>query len=183
MCMTNEAELLLIIQLKAGWDQAVARWFHDYSPAIEQFITTKISVTEDVDELVQEVFLACLRELVHFRGEASLKTWMLTIARYKVADYYRARYAKKVIHLVALFDEISLPLLANSTDQITVVQETLQKLSPTLREVLLAKYIDGKSVKQLAQELAKTTKTIEAQLFRARNQFKQAYAAVAAQYS
>jgi RNA polymerase sigma-70 factor, ECF subfamily len=44
-----------------------------------------------VDDLVQEVFLAAWHDLGTFRGESSLKAWLLSIARHKVEDYYRRR--------------------------------------------------------------------------------------------
>lgn len=170
--MSEINEALLIIQLKAGYDRAVRDWFVAYSPVVRQFVAKRVSTESDVEELVQEIFLACLRSLVHFRGQSSLQTWMLTIARHTIADFYRARYAKKVIHMVALFEELSLPNTSNPTEQTQAVQSTLLQLPPLWRELLLAKYVDGKSVKQLSSELAKTTKAIESLLFRARQEFK-----------
>lgn len=178
--MVELSESELITRLKAGDERAVTRWFTDYKGSIERLIWAKVSFKADVDELVQEVFLTCLRELIHFRGTSSLKTWMLTIARHKVADFYRAKYAKKVIHLVSLLDSLAVPSL-QLPDEIQAVQSALARLTPELCELLLAKYIDGKSVKQLALELVKTTKAIESMLFRARNDFKVAYISVMAE--
>lgn len=44
-----------------------------------------------VDDLVQEVFLAAWENLNTFRGESSLRNWLLGIARHKVEDHYRKR--------------------------------------------------------------------------------------------
>lgn len=174
--MSTISELDLIERLKSGDEQAVAQWFHHYRPVIARLINQKVSIQEDAEEQVQEVFLACLREMVHFRGESSLKTWMLTIARHKVADYYRARYAKRALQLVSLLDDVSLPNRGANQDIISIVQTTLAKLTPPLPELLLAKYVDGKSVQSLAREMEKTTKAVESMLFRARNEFRYHYA-------
>jgi RNA polymerase sigma factor (sigma-70 family) len=47
--------------------------------------------SEAADDLTQEVFLAAWQGLKHFRGDASLRQWLLGIARHKVEDYYRRR--------------------------------------------------------------------------------------------
>ena len=174
--MSNLAESKLIERLKCGDERAVAQWFHSYQPIITLFINQKMSIQEDADEQVQEVFLACLREMVHFRGDCSLKTWMLTIARHKVADYYRARYAKRALQLVSLLDDMSVPNQGVNQEAVSLVQMALAKLTPPLPELLLAKYVDGKSVQLLAREMAKSSKAIESMLFRARNEFRYHYA-------
>lgn len=173
--MTNIDEQDLVTGLKAGDEQYVALWYRQYKDKIDRYISTKISLAEDREELLQEIFLTSLRELPHFRGQSSLMTWMLTIARHKVADFYRAKYAKRVIHVVSLLDELELPSMLETFNQLTDVQTALSRLAPDLRELLLAKYVDGKTLRELASELKKTTKAVESMLFRARNEFKYVY--------
>lgn len=177
--MQNIDEGLLIIQLKAGYERAVRDWFVWYSPRIKAAVAQKVSVNEDVDEIVQEVFLACLRELIHFKNQSSLSTWMLSVTRHKIADYYRAKYAKRVIHLVALLDGLPTALTSVGDDISENVAQTLAKINDFEREILLAKYVDGKSVAQIAQQLSKSVKSIESSLFRARLSFKKEYALIA----
>src|SRR5262249_52468948 len=47
--------------------------------------------TDLVDDLVQEIFLAAWENLDKFRGDSSLRNWLLGIARHKVEDHYRKR--------------------------------------------------------------------------------------------
>lgn len=165
----------LIEQLKAGDEKAVAVWLRTHRPAIDRYVSGKVTGKADCDELVQEVFLACLRELAHFRGESALSTWMLTIAKHTVANFYRARYAKKVIHLVGMFEELGVDANLLEQDHVLAVRETLAKLPAQTQELLLAKYVDGKSISELAREFSKTTKAVESMLFRARHSFREAY--------
>jgi RNA polymerase sigma-70 factor, ECF subfamily len=172
-------EALLIIQLKAGYDRAVRDWFVHYSPAIRKTVAQKVSIEEDVDELVQEIFLACLRELVHFKSNSSLKTWMLSVTHHKVADYYRAKYAKRVIHLVTLLE--GLPVgLHDASEMTELVKLALSRLPEFDKELLFAKYVDNKSVRQLAAEYEKSFKSIESLLYRAREAFRKEYSFVLA---
>ena len=50
---------------------------------------------------------------------------------------------------------------------------TLARLSLSSAELLKLKYIDDKSVKQIARELRQSVKAVESALFRARIDFKQ----------
>src|SRR5579884_232860 len=43
------------------------------------------------DDLTQEVYLRAMRSLPRFRGDASARTWLLSIARRTVADHIRAQ--------------------------------------------------------------------------------------------
>ena len=45
----------------------------------------------ELDDLVQETFLAAWQNLPSYRGESSVRSWLLGIARHKVEDYYRRR--------------------------------------------------------------------------------------------
>ena len=171
----DKNEATLIARLRVGDEDAVRQWYQFYESKLKQFLINKISNEEDSAELIQEIFIACLRELIHFRGESSLQTWMFTIARHKVADFYRAKYAKKVIHLVTLLDTIELPSGGTAQDQIHAVRDALQALAPESRELLLAKYLDNKTVRDLASDFSITVKAAESMLFRARHAFRTAY--------
>jgi RNA polymerase sigma-70 factor (ECF subfamily) len=48
--------------------------------------------TEQADELSQEVFIRAYSGITHFRGECSLKTWLLTITRNTTFTYRKSRF-------------------------------------------------------------------------------------------
>jgi RNA polymerase sigma-70 factor (ECF subfamily) len=48
------------------------------------------------DDITQDAFLKVYRSLTTFRGEASVKTWLLTITRNTAYDYMRKAFWKKV---------------------------------------------------------------------------------------
>ena len=47
--------------------------------------------SELVEDVMQEILFAAWQALPNFREEASLRSWVLGIARHKVDDYYRRR--------------------------------------------------------------------------------------------
>jgi len=179
----DKSEAALLKDLRAGVPMAVEYWFKIYHPKLLSFVVAKVSQDSDADELVQETFLNALKQLPLFRSESQLMTWMQAIARHEIADYFRKKYAKKAIQALSLNDAFVQALLptkvSDSHETSERVKLAIQTLSLQHRELLLLKYIDGKKIEEMAAELHKSVKSIESELFRARQAFKVAYAAVA----
>lgn len=169
----------LLERLKRGDSAAVRGWFAEYHDEIFQFVCYKISDTTDAEEIVQETFINCLKHLPLFKGDASIATWMKSIARHEVADYYRKKYAKKAIQTIPLHEFILGKELQieDAHEVATKVKKVLRQMRADYRELLLLKYVDNKQVTNIAAELGRTFKSVEADLFRAREDFKVLYAA------
>ena len=171
--MMEDASLL--VQLKSGDPKAVQLWFTAYHDRLYHAISARVSQEKDVEELVQDTFLACLKHLPLFRGESSIWTWMTRITQHEVADYYRKRYAKKFIHALPLSELLPLRDLSDAHEISQKVRQVLAKMASDEREILLMKYVDQKKVKQIAAELGRTAKSVESVLFRARLEFRKLY--------
>lgn len=135
---------------------------------------------QDVQELVQDVFMSCLRHLPLYRGEATIWTWMVSVTRHEIADFYRKKYAKKALQLLPLSELLLSVQIGDAHEVAEQVSTVLSRMSERSRELLMQKYVDGRAVASIAREQAKSEKAVEAQLYRARNEFREQYAVVAA---
>lgn len=169
----DEKELLS--QLRLGRSRAVEIWYHLYQARLTSFIQARLRSPQDASDLVQETFINCLQNLANFAGNSSLWTWMCSIAKHEIADYYRKLYAKKVLHLLPLSDFLPTLELYRSEELAEKLECVWQKIGSYYQELLLQKYLDRHQVKQLARARGKTPKAIESELFRARAAFKKAY--------
>lgn len=134
--------------------------------------------TDLVEDLVQEVFLAAWENLDKFRGDSSLRSWMLGIARHKVEDHYRKRLRE------LQFDDrdespegdpASLPDFEETLAKRQAgqrMQEILTRLPETYSVVLLWRYWERRSLRDIAVQTGRTEKAVERLLARARQQFK-----------
>lgn len=166
----------LLTRLKTGEPKAVSEWYVEYSPRLLSYVTKKVSSHKDSEELVQEVFLGCLKHLPLFRGNSSIFTWMCSIARHEISDYYRKRYAKKALKYVPLGEMILQEEIIDAHESAQKVKEVFAQMKDESKELLMQKYVDCKKVSEIGQELGRTTKAIESDLFRARREFKKLYA-------
>lgn len=131
-----------------------------------------------VDDLVQEIFVAAWENLSKFRGDSSLQNWILGIARHKVENHYRN--CLREVQLPSdegdlesrSVDSHRLEESFNSEETENRVRETLAKLPEPYSVVLLWRYWERRSLRDIAVETGKTEKAIERLLARARNQFR-----------
>lgn len=172
------SDLELVGAIKQGQVSAVEYWYKTYSPKLVKFVSYKVDATKDCEELVQETFMNALKQLAFFRGQSSLLTWMQSIARHEVADYYRKKYAKKAIKALPL-SELLPQKIDDSHEVAEKVKLVFKHLDHRHVELLMLKYIDNKKVEDIARELGKSVKSIESELFRARQAFKEAYSQLA----
>jgi RNA polymerase sigma-70 factor (ECF subfamily) len=132
---------------------------------------------EQVEDLMQDILLAAWQSLANFRGDATLRSWVLGIARHKVEDYYRRRIREAETEdnedsaseaaVTPLFDEH-----LDAAIQHQRVQQTIALLPEPYALVLLWRYRDEKSVREMAELTGKTEKAIERLLARARWSFR-----------
>ncbi len=132
---------------------------------------------EAVRDIVQEVFLAALRRLEEFRPDRPALVWLRAIARRKVADHFRRSGRRRVGQLG---DPIARdPGESSQAEERALrVSAAMDRLPDRYAELLEAKYLDSLSVKQIAEHQGETEKAIESALHRARDAFRDAYAAV-----
>jgi RNA polymerase sigma-70 factor, ECF subfamily len=131
-----------------------------------------------VEDVVQEVFLAAWESLETFRGESSLRTWVLGIARHKVEDHYRKRLRELAVeeHDEASCDE---PASSEDLEQAVATHQAGQRTREILAElpevycvILLWRYWEKRSLREIAAQTERTEKAVERLLARARQQFK-----------
>ncbi|MFD1063830.1 sigma-70 family RNA polymerase sigma factor [Winogradskyella litorisediminis] len=64
-------------------------WIKDYSDYLFNYTITRVSDREIAQDLVQETFLAGLKSMANFKGEATERTWLVAILKRKIIDHYR----------------------------------------------------------------------------------------------
>lgn len=182
--MKITAEQQLIEGILRGEEGCLRRFYKTYSPKLLSFIKQRVSEEKDAEEILQDVFFASLESLRDFTYKCKLETFLCAIAKNKVIDYYRKKKLKKILFsqipevepLLAVLttpeEKLDEKLLKQSIDQ------TLKNLTPRYEKILRLKYIEGFSVKEVAQKLSLTFKSAESLLFRARREFVKVYTGI-----
>ncbi len=56
------------------------------------YTLSKVYQKELAEDLVQETFLSALKSYTNFQNKSNIKTWLFSILKNKIADYYRSKY-------------------------------------------------------------------------------------------
>ena len=65
------------------------KWIDLYSDYLFNYTIARVSDREKAQDLVQDTFLAGLKSMKNFKGEASERTWLISILKRKIIDHYR----------------------------------------------------------------------------------------------
>jgi RNA polymerase sigma-70 factor (ECF subfamily) len=65
------------------------KWIEAYSDYLYNYTITRVSDREIAQDLVQDTFFAGLKSMKNFKGEASERTWLVSILKRKIIDHYR----------------------------------------------------------------------------------------------
>jgi RNA polymerase sigma-70 factor (ECF subfamily) len=132
-----------------------------------------------VDDVVQDVFLAALKGLEAFEGQSSLRTWLLAIARHKIEDIYRQRLrAALELDLDStagepLSNEAPLDEQIDRARAGAKARRILERLPERDGLILLWRYWEQRSARDVAAAIGATEKSVERLLARARAKFKE----------
>ena len=64
-------------------------WVDKYSDYLYNYTIVRVNNHEIAQDLISETFLAGLKSKDNFKGEASERTWLISILKRKIIDHYR----------------------------------------------------------------------------------------------
>jgi RNA polymerase sigma-70 factor, ECF subfamily len=120
------------------------------------------------EEVTQDVFLAAIEGWGSYRGDGQVLSWLRAIARRKVADHFQQRARRTGQAELDADAEVAASAAPETTDRVVLLAQAMRSLPPEYAEVLEEKYLEGLSVRQMAQQRSRTEKAIESVLSRAR---------------
>src|SRR5215469_5062416 len=155
----------LVSEVRLKDRKATAEFIERYTDSVYSYVRRRTMPRADVvEDLVQEVFLAAWHSLRNFRGDSRLRHWLLGIARHKIEDYYRMRLREPEMpdEIDAdLSDAAVTPGFEEELDHKSNLEKThrvLAKLPEAYALVLLWRYMEQRSAREMAALLGKTEK-------------------------
>jgi RNA polymerase sigma-70 factor (ECF subfamily) len=168
----SDEDFSLLDRWIAGDAKAGNQLFKQYFAPLYRFFANKTD--GEVDDLVQETFMACLKGRETFRRQSSFRTYLFAIARYTLLGHWRRRATAQ--HDVPV-EDISIASLSTSAGSRLAGREDRARLLEALRklpmdqQILLEMYYWQELDRdRLAEIFDVETATIGSRLFRARKQ-------------
>jgi RNA polymerase sigma-70 factor (ECF subfamily) len=172
---TPSSDSLLVARAQAGDQRALSELVRRHRPAIERVCRRLCKDPSQVEDVIQETYLAILRHLGSFRGEAGFLTWVYTIAR-----TYRGRASRSIARdrgrreVLARLGDSSPPHDPTPDDLVAgremthALELALTPLSAVDREIVIMRDIEGRSAAEIAIRVGLTVPAVKTRLHRAR---------------
>ena len=161
----------------AGDERAWQTWYDESFEALYAYVRWRCARLADLtDEVVQETWLTAVRRVRAFDPErGSFLTWLRGIAANVLRNHLRRRRAAGAV-------PAGEPPAAESAADVLEKRETAEQVARALaalpehyEAVLRGKYLEQKSVAEIAAERGDSPKAVESLLTRARQAFREAY--------
>lgn len=146
----------------------------EVSSGVERFVRYRLPSQTDADDVLQEVYLSAYRNFPNLKNKESFKPWIISIARNKCNDYFRAKAAQMEISIEELSQqELSTGRLGISV--VHTVRETLDRLGDKDKQILYLYFWKELPQTEIAKLLDIPVGTVKSRLFTAKQHFKNKY--------
>lgn len=157
-------------------ERAFRAWYEAAVPRVYGYLFDRCGGVRLVaEELTQEAFVEAVRHRSRFDGRSDPVTWVVSIARHKLADHYRKLSRDERRHLklvtgreVQAADQDPWASAESRQD----VLRALGALPPMQGAALVLHYMDQLSSAEIARELGRTEAAVESLLSRGREGFR-----------
>lgn len=155
------------------------RFFEEYYDKIYNYIYFKTGDRDRAEDLTCSIIEKILNNIHRFNASASsLNTWIFTIARNHLIDYYRLK-SRNESHFedgeeLQLVDKLtaSPDTSVIEADRQELIQGLLQQLQDTEREVMALKFWGGLKNTEIAAQLGISSSNINVMVFRTLKKLK-----------
>ena len=168
-----------VAEARLGLDVASFRAFYDEAlPRVYGYFLRRTGGSPSLaEDLTQDTFLAAVRELQAGRLPDNPVAWIHGIARHKLLDHYRRAERSE---RVAGAREVAEPATAVAPEEEhrERIAAALARVPEAQRAVLVLCYLEGFSMREVADALGRSEKAVESLLGRGRESLRRAYGEV-----
>lgn len=154
-------------------NEEVVRLLTEHQNHLLAFIRTSISDLSAAKDILQEVNLTIWRKAADFEVGSNFKAWAFRIAKFQMLSSYRDAQRNVLVYDDEYLDTCAAESEAiaeqwDQEDRLKALEDCLQQLPATQRELLSKRYQSREKVSHLAGTLRQSVSSIKMTLLRAR---------------
>jgi RNA polymerase sigma-70 factor, ECF subfamily len=161
----------LLRRISQGDEDAMASFYREHGRVVFAQVLLVVGERVLAEEIVQDTMLAVWRGAGSFRGESSVRSWVIAIARRQTRDRLRGRRLRVVDNAFLADQPGSGPgpeVMALDRAELAEVRGAIRELAPAHREVLGLAFGSGLSLPEVAGVLEIPLGTVKSRLTAAR---------------
>jgi len=180
----------LVARAREGDQAAFEQLVHRHKAAVYRAALSAVGSPADADDVAQEAFLLAYRRLKSFRGQATFKTWMLTITWNQAINHRRKawRWWRRFVSVEAVdgtpFESMRFASPAGTPEDLAAhdelrdeIRQAIRELPRALRDTFLLAQSGEYTYDEIAAMVKAKTGTIKWRVSEARRLVKERLAA------
>jgi RNA polymerase sigma-70 factor (ECF subfamily) len=164
---TMTSDEILMLAFQQGSREAFDELYTRYRGPLFGFFRRRLNSEARAEDLAQETFLVVIRGAERYEARALVRTYLYAIALNLLMTERR-----KHAHSGPDLESVVEPATQSSPERKLWVNEGLQKLAETEREILMLREYEQLSYGEIAEVLQTPLNTVRSRLFRARMALK-----------
>jgi len=180
-CEVDATEQELIAEVLDGHPDSFEPLVVKYQPRVFAIARRYARREDEVEDIVQTVFIKAYSKLNSFRGEAPFEHWLMRMATFTCYDFLRKHQRNREWNATDLSSEEN-DWLENVGEESTVktdqdaakalVNKLLDGLKPVDRHIIILLDLEGKSVKEISELTNLSESNVKVKAHRARDKMK-----------
>ncbi len=160
--LRDEDDLVLLVAAAREGDRAAfGRLYERYARMVHGILLGRVPVGE-VEDLVQDVFVAAMRQVHTLRDVKCFGGWLATVARNRANDYHR-----RSVELVEFAEEVPEKRRSSGAeDDGAAILEVIRGLPEAYRETLILRLVEGMTGPEIAERTGLTAGSVRVNLHR-----------------
>jgi RNA polymerase sigma-70 factor, ECF subfamily len=151
----------LVEAVRDGDRQAFDRLYDLYGPMVHGILLARVP-WNDVDDLVQEVFLHAFKRLDSLRDTNAFGGWLAMITRNRAVDYHRRSREMEELPLDLAHNAGGSGVDAEAAEAMALIRT----LPETYRETLMLRFVEGMTGPEIAERTGLTPASVRVNLHR-----------------
>jgi len=169
--LEDESNLNLILLALQGNEIAFSEIVRRHKKRIERTVFSMIGNNQDAEDVGQEVFIKFYNSMDKFKGDSELITYLTRIAiNLSINELNRRK--RKIFNLKNYFGKIEIDrnddFLKNIEDN-DLIEKAMNKLTPKIKSVVILRFMNAYSVKEIGEILGIPVGTVLSRLARGQN--------------
>ncbi len=179
---TDSEDLALVRALREGSERAYESLLLRFQQPVYNLALRLLNDPSDASDVVQEVFLKVFRNVMHFRGQSSLKTWIFRITINEAHNQRRwfFRHRNREVGIEEEQDDCRsrAEVLADAgqspfdyvfdQEKQALIEAALARINPTFRAAVVLRDITDLSYEEIAEVLQVSLGTVKSRILRGR---------------
>lgn len=173
---TNSEYILtewLVLQAQAGHAKALDKLVKLWYPKLLRYAEFHTKNKEDAQDITQESLLVVARTLRQLKDPITFPKWIYTILHRRSVDFVRKNVrTQQLIKEKQAFDQVTIDMHKSDIDKEIDVLTALHKLDKDSAVLVHLHYLEGLSMREIAEIVKVPVGTIKSRLYTTRKKLK-----------